>query len=1139
MAYAPIDDGIVDDILQRKEFYTLKIPHQYEADPTVYRNTPENDRSTLEYRSYQKFVQNFMSADTPYTRLLLNHSTGSGKTLSAIGIAMSYINYYKQESISGIATTDIGSVYIVSFDSARKAFQRDLIRFPQLGFITNAEFKTSEKLRQQASSNLQSDIDALYEFTSRIKKRLTNRKGNGFFKFIGYKALVNRVFKGRDPLTNMSEAEILEKLANGKLKLDVEMMKSFKNSLLICDEIHGVYNTKQKNNWGITIQTILDHDPSTRCVFMSATPINNSPTEIVDLLNLLVPASMRITKAELFDKGIIKPDAYDTIKRLSRGRVSYLLDMDPNIYPSRHFTGVELPGIRFLKFIQCKMIGTQLATYKHVFENNLYDSRHINDFSLPMPDGELSGCNPADIKRIALADSKWKQHTGIDVVDNIVTGVFLDMKNLEKVSSKYFAMVNAILDCIRNKRGKIMIFHTLVRMSGVMFIREILLRNGFIEDGMPAAPNTLCVICGESQIAHDEEHEYKPTRFATLHCDIDKSTADRIIDRFNTRSNRNGDDVLILLGSRVIKESYDLKAVRNIFIAKTPDNIPMLIQIIGRAVRNKSHFDLPPEHRNVAISIFTSSVEGGLSYEETRYKEKMQDYHTVQLIERAMHMDAIDSQINRGIIEKSRMDDLGDLSFDIKPTTFKLEDLKLSTFTVFHAEQEIALAVRIIKHNFTYVSPVWTYADLFENVKNPEFNVEYDTTMISEENFILALTGMLWIRSNVEIVSSAENIILDTVDKRLVVDGKIMAITQIGEYYIAMPLHDNMLSTRIDVLYRTFAELSVKPINIVSYLSNTATNVNYDGKRTIFYERYKDTPLRELTEAVCDYGVDFHQRFIEETILYIFNTWTDRLSARSVMHEFYFKMLYYYDIVGLIIFANTAKPFIYNLYFDYLQPDAEDVIDNKVVEISNIKRASRNAINLLGRIVAKTECSWSPSLITELYEKNLNKSLSRFNAIKQSVPGDQITPVTSDVLPIGHFLKKNPTFYHPIRGWFDSAEYLVDEHNWVENPVVIGYNVKSRTGIHTRFKLRTPRQLLKVHKDSRHMEKGSMCITRNKPYLQELCKKLRVITKNIDGSIITICEEIKARLIYLELIERTKGTKMKYFYNHFETAEMA
>jgi hypothetical protein len=71
------------------------------------------------------------------------------------------------------------------------------------------------------------------------------------------------------------------------------------------------------------------------------------------------------------------------------------------------------------------------------------------------------------------------------------------------------------------------------------------------------------------------------------------------------------------------------------------------------------------------------------------------------------------------------------------------------------------------------------------------------------------------------------------------------------------------------------------------------------------------------------------------------------------------------------------------------------------------------------------------------------------------------------------------------------------------------------------------------------MEKGSMCITRNKPYLQELCKKLRVITKNIDGSIITICEEIKARLIYLELIERTKGTKMKYFYNHFETAEMA
>ena len=49
------------------------------------------------FHSYQVFVQNFINIHTPYTRLLLKHSTGSGKTLSAIGIAMQFIEYFKKE----------------------------------------------------------------------------------------------------------------------------------------------------------------------------------------------------------------------------------------------------------------------------------------------------------------------------------------------------------------------------------------------------------------------------------------------------------------------------------------------------------------------------------------------------------------------------------------------------------------------------------------------------------------------------------------------------------------------------------------------------------------------------------------------------------------------------------------------------------------------------------------------------------------------------------------------------------------------------------------------------------------------------------------------------------------------------------
>jgi hypothetical protein len=106
----------------------------------------------------------------------------------------------------------------------------------------------------------------------------------------------------------------------------------------------------------------------------------------------------------------------------------------------------------------------------------------------------------------------------------------------------------------------------------------------------------------------------------------------------------------------------------------------------------------------------------------------------------------------------------------------------------------------------------------------------------------------------------------------------------------------------------------------------------------------------------------------------------------------------------------------------------------------------------------------------------------------------------------------------------------------VENPIIIGYQVKSKTGIHVRFKLRKPIQQIKIYKDARLIEKGSICSTRSKKNLLHICKQLNI---KIDEkkSIHVICREIKARLLYLELVERSKGTSIKFFYSHFEVLD--
>ena len=97
------------------------------------------------------------------------------------------------------------------------------------------------------------------------------------------------IFEITDPninISNLDEDGITKAIDNKKIILNIELLNEFKNSLIICDEIHNVYNSIDKNNWGVALQYILNYHPSIRAVFMSATPINNNPSEVIELLNL-------------------------------------------------------------------------------------------------------------------------------------------------------------------------------------------------------------------------------------------------------------------------------------------------------------------------------------------------------------------------------------------------------------------------------------------------------------------------------------------------------------------------------------------------------------------------------------------------------------------------------------------------------------------------------------------------------------------------------------------------------------------------------------------------------------------------------------------------------------------------------------
>jgi superfamily II DNA or RNA helicase len=244
-------------------------------------------QSALTLHNYQYFVRNFLNPNTDYKRLFMKWETGAGKTIGSLSIAMQFIKYYKLQEERG--DQQIGTVFVIGF--SEDLFKKELLRHPEFHFISEKEKALLEKYKRAAGNGSPYEVQRYTEFLNIIRKRFSNRQGYGFFQFIGYRAFLNRVLLNKDntSILNLSEEELAKKIEINELILNEKIMEKLKNSLIIADEIHNTYNSIDKNNWGTILQMVLDKVDTLRFVALSATPFNNSPTEIISLLNILLP----------------------------------------------------------------------------------------------------------------------------------------------------------------------------------------------------------------------------------------------------------------------------------------------------------------------------------------------------------------------------------------------------------------------------------------------------------------------------------------------------------------------------------------------------------------------------------------------------------------------------------------------------------------------------------------------------------------------------------------------------------------------------------------------------------------------------------------------------------------------------------
>ena len=587
-------------IAQRKEFahtmYDGKI-QPVEAHAAVLCD------AEFELAPHQSFVRNFVSNRTPYNGLLLYHGMGSGKTCSAISIAEETRMYQRmignRQRIIVVASPNVQENFRLQLFDERKLQSID-------GFWTMTSCTGDRLLREinpnQSKGLKRSDVI-----------RMVNKLIRSSYSFMGYIEFANHIIK------------------RGK-----KLPQTFSNRLLIIDEVHNIRLSDDNAEKRVAneLERLVKSVEQMKLIFMSGTPMYNSPREITWLINLLNTNDRRphppLEVKDVFDgDGFFKlPDGRALLERRATGYISFVRGENPYTFPYRmwakdidpqrtfqHYpppriqlNGAPVPHpLQFLDVYLTPLAPYQEKGYAHVIAN-LDLNEDIESFNYTVLQRPLEALNmvyPDErLDTEAAFDSKFL--VGKEGLNRLMT--YTNVENpparygFEYKSDKYGRIfspdeigkyshkIKTICDNVAHSEGVSLIYSQYID-GGLVPVAMALEEMGFTRAGgtksllkkpptNPPVKHKYVMITGEKGLSPDNLADLKLVTNTT---------------------NKDGGQVKVVLVSQAGTEGLDFKFIRQVHILEPWYNMNRIEQIIGRAVRTCSHKDLPFSKRNVEI----------------------------------------------------------------------------------------------------------------------------------------------------------------------------------------------------------------------------------------------------------------------------------------------------------------------------------------------------------------------------------------------------------------------------------------------------------------------------------------------------------------------------------------------------------
>lgn len=531
-----------------------------------------------DYLKYHQFIVYQYLIKNPKSRgLLIFHEMGMGKSITAVALAEFYRKHEPEKKIIVLLP---------------KSLQNNLKKNIEK-YITEND-NDSDKL---SSTEIDNIIDEKYKFISLNASNMFRQMTN-----------INKT---------IDELELEKQL---KEFTDIIEKEDFlENSMLIIDEFHNISNAITNGSYNaIRLYDTIMKTKNIKLLFLSGTPIVNSPFELVPAFNMLnglqtesnqsitlFPELKKDFDAFFVDNTKNKIKNSEKFKNRIFGLVSYYGDM---YFGNK--TKEDFPKVLPIKVEKVFMSSEQYAAYdmirdfekeesmlkeKHSIKVDRFSSKEGISSSYRVKSRQISNYLIPDYALGPLHGKKARKKD-ISKISNS------DLRNMDVFSPKF----KKIIENIKNHKKQLgLVYSEFVSGEGIAIFARILDISGYDCWNTIKSKNNDLDAFGLKQKYTKEILNNKLT-YAFITGDVSFEDRNEIINIFNENENKYGEKISLLLISKTGAEGLDLKNIRHVHLMEPYWNYARLSQIIARAARFKSHIELPLKDRTVHPYIYLS-----------------------------------------------------------------------------------------------------------------------------------------------------------------------------------------------------------------------------------------------------------------------------------------------------------------------------------------------------------------------------------------------------------------------------------------------------------------------------------------------------------------------------------------------------